>query len=142
MTLQNVINDTRIILNDTSESVWTTSMIISFINEGILDIKSSIPEYFTDLNEVSNVSDVIGIDNIYKRLISIFTASRCFFLDEQYYKSTELRNDYEQRKQNAIDKILESDEYVTKINEDGSTSTEVVKDVYFDNESNDVIGVM
>jgi hypothetical protein len=51
-TMEQAIKRTRRYLKDMTTSVWSDEEIIDFVNEGILIVKRSIPEYFYDLVEV------------------------------------------------------------------------------------------
>lgn len=138
-TLENAITDTRRILKDTSENVWTNTDITAFINESILDLQSTIPEYFTDLLEVEVLEDEINIDNKYKKIMSIFAASRCFSQDEQHYRASEKMNEYESRKLDMEQKILSSEEYAEKVSASGSSISEYIVNEYYGSSSDDVI---
>lgn len=137
MTLRNVITSVRILLNDNTESVWTDAMITAYINQALYDLKITLPLYFVKIKELELQSDdeVIEINSDLKEMISLYGASRGYFIDEQYYKSTELRNEYEVKKTEAINDILSSDEYSDILNEDGEGSVEYVIDIYSDAKS-------
>ena len=133
ITVQAVVNLTRRYLNDETENVWTDVSIIDYINDAINDIKTTLPEYFTDLFEIETKLDTIVLESTFKTLLALFSASRCFFTDEQYYKEQTLRNEYENSKEMKINKVMESDAYYNKTLASGNTSTDYVRDVYSDN---------
>ncbi|MDD3414886.1 MAG: hypothetical protein PHY47_12910 [Lachnospiraceae bacterium] len=133
-TLLNAITETRRHLNDSTESVWTDNDISEFINEGLMIIKATIPEYFTDLEEAISKTDIIIIDNLYKKLPCLFAAARCFEQDEQNYRAVQKMNEFESRKMDMETYIRNSKEYEDKINDPNNPyhneDVEYVKDVY------------
>jgi hypothetical protein len=133
-TLANAITATRRHLKDTTENVWTDADITAFVNEAILVIKDSVPEYFTDLDEVTNTTDEIDIDSRYTYLIPLFSSSRCFDQDEQFYRATKQMNEFEARLETATEKIYMSDAYATATT---NVESESVEDVYSDTADSD-----
>lgn len=134
--------DTRRHLKDATQNVWTDDDIQYFINESLLLIKSTLPEYFTTLHKVPN-SDVldttpntIHIDEEYEHLIPLFASARCFEQDEQNYRATKQMNEFEARKAEMEIKILDSDAYAAII---AALETDAVRDVYFDINDEDVV---
>lgn len=135
------ILDTRRHLKDSTQNVWTDADIKYFIDEAIALIKSTLPLYFATLHKIADaeVADttptVIHIKTDYTMLISVFASARCFEQDEQNYRAVQKMNEFEARKIDMVNEILDSDEYAAMFE---SASVDVVKDVYF-NSSNDVI---
>jgi len=109
-------------LNDFTQSVWKDEHIIDFINEAIIDIKNTVPEYYTDLDEIETQQDTINIPNAYKFLITLFASARCFEQDEQHYRASQRMNEYEIKKSRMEVQILDNLEY--------ADDDEVVRDVY------------
>ena len=127
--LSTAITDTRRLLKDSTENVWTNSDITYFINQAIDIIKNTIPEYFTSLQRVT--SGNIIIDEAYELLIVLYSASKCFEQDEQDYKSSKLLNEFESRRIEMIDTIKESDAYKTILDAD-SDNKEFVQNEYYE----------
>jgi hypothetical protein len=148
-TLKNARDDTRRYLKDTTESVWTNADINAFINEGIRIIKATIPEYFTDLEEIDlSVNDADNVEIImdddggiglnYTNLIPIFASARCFEQDEQHYRATQKMNEFESRKLDMEYKVTASKDYSDKISETGGdTGIDYIVDKYFDNDDSE-----
>lgn len=132
--------DTRRHLKDDTENVWSNIDINAFVNEAILIIKNTVPLYFTTLLEVSSDTDTITIDNVYKKLISLFASARCFEQDEQNYRAVKNMNEFESRREEMKYEILDSDAYadiLAQAQEDGDYTQDYVIDVYFDSTSDD-----
>lgn len=134
------ITDVRRVLNDDTTDVWTDDDIIAYVNESLLLIKNTIPEYFDTLVEVTLATDTIIIDNVYRSLVTLFASARCLEQDEQDYKAQKQMNEFEARRVEMEDKIYTSVAYQTKLDAAivaGTISTDYVKDVYFDNYSDE-----
>jgi hypothetical protein len=129
--LSKAVSDTRRILKDDTENVWTTLDIKAFINEAISMIRKTIPEYFTDLTRVTNDNDIIKIDEDFENLIPLFASARCFEQDEQNYRAVKNMNEFEARKGEMEQQILDSDNYVAR-------SSEGVTDEYYARENDDL----
>jgi hypothetical protein len=135
-TIKEAIADTRRHLKDTSENVWTDVDIVEFVNEAINIVKSTIPEYFTDLITVIDKTDTtpININSMYVKMLSLFASSRCFDQDEQYYRATNKMNEFEARRGDMEIQIRDSKEYADKIaldDPDGSLYKDYVVDEYY-----------
>jgi predicted RNA-binding protein with RPS1 domain len=134
-TLQAVINATRRHLKDSTENVWTNADIVEFIDEAIGLIRKTNALYFTNLLRITNklnLTQTITIDDDYAILLSIFAASRCFEQDEQHYRASQKRNEFEALKSDMEEKIIESKEYGDLLAADDELATETIKDVYGD----------
>ena len=130
------VADTRRHLKDTTQNVWTDSDIKQFINDAIALIRKSVPLYFAALYPVpydieGTPSYTINIDSDYELLIPIFASARCFEQDEQNYRAVQKMNEFESRKVDMVNEILDSDEYAAIIKALGETGVDAVKDVYF-----------
>lgn len=141
-TLANAVTQTRRHLKDTTENVWTTTDIKAFVNDAILAIRSTIPEYFTTLVKVANDNDVIYIDENYELLIPLFCAARCFEQDEQHFRATQKMNEFESRRIDMEQQIRNSDEYVEKTS--ATDSNDYVKNIYTTDYDDDeeIIGLL
>jgi len=135
MTLKEMVIETRRHLKDYTETVWTDVDIKDFINRGILMIKKQVPEYFTDLLPVYNDSYSIVIDMEYEGLPAIFAASRCFEQDEQHYRATSKRNEFESALLDMETELKNSQKYMDKVS--GTYESDYVRDVYYDLEEDD-----
>lgn len=130
------IIDTRRHLKDTTQNVWTDDDIKQFINDAIALIRKSVPLYFVNLYPVPYDDDgvqnfTINIDPDYELLIPIFASARCFEQDEQHYRAVQKMNEFESRKIDMVNEILDSDRYAETIKSLGETGVDAVKDVYF-----------
>lgn len=137
-TLAKAITKTRRYLKDSSESVWTNNDIKDFINEGMLLIKRTIPEYFYDLVEVYDDAVIIQLEAYYKDMPCIYAASRCFEQDEQHYRATQKRNEFESQLEDMDSQIRGSIEYSDKIANPlnpyfDRMEMDYVRDVYYTN---------
>jgi hypothetical protein len=132
------ITDVRRVLNDDTEDVWTDDDIIAYVNEAILIIKNTIPIYFDTLVEIDDSADTIEIESVYKPLITLFASARCFEQDEQDYRGQKQMNEFESRRVEMEDKILDSDAYQAKLDAAilaGTVTEDYVRDVYFEDYS-------
>jgi hypothetical protein len=128
------ITDVRRVLNDDTNDVWNDGDIIAYLNEAILIIKNTVPLYFDDLDEVTASTDTINIENVYRPLVTLFATARCYEQDEQDYKAQKQMNEFESRRVEMEEKILQSDAYQVKIDalvEAGTIVPDYVRDVYF-----------
>lgn len=141
-TLQDAITKTRRYLNDQTESVWTNTDIIDFIDEGMLRLQAEMPEFFYDYTRVEDKNLPINIPNKYKALPCIYAASRCFEQDEKRYEAVQKRNEFEQLLQDMLTKFVLTKEYQDKVdaNPDGDTGIDYVVNEYHINTSLDTIG--
>jgi hypothetical protein len=141
-TMEQAVARTRRYLKDVTTSVWSDEEIIDFVNEGILIIKRSIPEYFYDLTEIFVKTETIVLDDEYKFLPCIFAASRCFEQDEQHYRAVQRRNEFESMLGDMKEEIINSYKYEEKVaKSDNPYATKLemdyVVDVYFNNNSSE-----
>lgn len=141
-TMLQAILKTRRFLKDNTETVWTNADIKDFVNEGAMAVKRTIPEYFTDLVEVFADGDTIQLEDEYKMLPCIYAASRCFEQDEQHYRATTKRNEFEALLLDMETQILGSIKYYDKINDPDNpyyqnTAMDYVRDVYYVVEEDD-----
>jgi hypothetical protein len=141
-TMEQAIKRTRRYLKDMTTSVWSDEEIIDFVNEGILIVKRSIPEYFYDLVEVFVKTETIVLDDEYKFLPCIFAASRCFEQDEQHYRAVQRRNEFESMLGDMKEEIINSYKYEEKVAQSDNPyadklEMDYVVDVYFNNNSSE-----
>ena len=137
------IIDTRRHLKDSTQNVWTDEDIKYFIDEAIGLIKNSLPLYFATLHKIEDVDPLdvtptaIHIKTDYEMLIPVFASARCFEQDEQNYRAVQKMNEFESRKVDMMNEILDSDEYAAILEAAGTSGIDAVKDVYF----NEVIDI-
>lgn len=130
-TLLEAVQDTRILLNDTTESVWTNKQITYYLNEAISIVKKTVPEHFELLTHVQADNDEIYIDEYYKMLLPLFASARCFDQDEQHYRSTQKMNEFEIRRVEMETDILNNlDESEEEIAERANKNDYVI-DTYY-----------
>lgn len=130
MTLNNVITDTRRYLKDKTQSIWTDADITAFVNDAIRIVKNSLPLYFANLVPVSLPNDPIAINDNYGFLFGLYASSRCFEQDEQNYRAVQKMNEFENRRTEMINEILDSDEYADLLVQSGGT-TDYITDAYY-----------
>lgn len=144
MTLNEINNRTRQHLRDTNKTIFEELNVINGINEGIDRVRS--------IKALSNMSHLLSPDqevdylpDEYHYLLAIFSASRCFFQDEQMQQAVSLMNEFE-TKLFELKTGVENGEIEVK-DPDGNTidgsefyKMDYVKDIYFKT-SLDVEGV-
>ena len=123
MTLNTLIQRVRYYTNDRNGNIFGEDVIKSFINEAIDRMKDI--KQFSDLQYPSDgLTEIPYIPSQYHYLLAVYSASRCFTMDEQDYKAGSLMNEFE----------VKFDELKKKID-----NSEITIDGYTDVNTNDYI---
>lgn len=119
------------LVGDDTTNIWSNSDLVGYINEAIVIIRGTIPEYFTSLSEVANDTDIITIDADYKYLIPLFASARMFEQDEQSFRGVQKLNEFETRRALMKSDIESSKAYSDKLDQDGTNNIDYVIDSYY-----------
>lgn len=136
MNFSELCTRTRQLLRDTNKTIFQESDIQNGINEGIARVKQ-IVRPLKMLTELSDGGDIPnGLPEEYHHLLSVYSASRCFFTDEQFVQSTTLMNEFEQKMFELKTDVESGDVVLTDsngnvISNSINNSIDAVTDVYF-----------
>lgn len=135
MNLSDLVDRTRMYSRDTNSFVFEIPNIISFINEAIERVRQY--NVFEDMEYLSSNADVpTHLPPQYHYILSLYAASRCMAMDERFYESVELRNEFETIFSDLISEIQTGNITIYdgdgNIVEDGLIFTDAVKNVYFE----------
>lgn len=90
-----LIKRVRQYTRDFSGMTFTDEDVLAFINEGIDRVAEIMPE-FAPMLYLSNASQVPDyLPKQYHHLLSVYSASRCYFQDERHYQASNLMNEFE-----------------------------------------------
>lgn len=131
-----LIKRVRQYTRDFSGMTFTDDDVLAFINEGIDRIAEIMPEfapmaYLSDINQ-----EPTYLPKQYHHLLSVYSASRCFFQDERHYQHSNLMNEFETKLADVQAKI-ENGEIVIKdpdgnIVDFGAGDTDYVVNNYYE----------
>jgi hypothetical protein len=121
MTRLELIQRVRKYTRDLSNSIFATSDITSYINEGIERFAQVVPELSGLTSLDSDSSSPSLIPSAYQHLIAIYAASRCFFMDEREYKASTMMNEFEVKLDEMKAKIEAGE--ITIVDENGDEVT-------------------
>lgn len=134
MTFFEINSYTRQLLRDTNRTIFQESEINRAINEGINRCRQ-IRELSLMKKLESNNEEPLFLPEQYHELLSLFAASRCFFVDEQFQQATILMNEFESKLFDLKSDIENGDIIITDTDgnelELGETSIDYVLDEYF-----------
>ena len=124
----------RQLLRDTNRTIFQEAEIQNGINEGIDRVRS-----IKELNGMKHLTDAneepILLPNQYHSLLALFSASRCFFQDEQMQQATMLMNEFESKLFELKTDIENGDTIITdqegNVVGDGTGSIDYIVDEYF-----------
>lgn len=129
------INDyARQLLRDVNRTIFQENEINRAINEGV-DRCRQIKELkkMTKLEGSNEAPEYLPEE--YHHLLSLYSASRCFFVDEQMQQATMLMNEFESKMFELKTAIENGDIIITDKNgnevEQGEGSIDYVTDAYF-----------
>lgn len=136
MNLNEISTRARQLLRDSNKTIFNEVDILNGINEGIARAKQLIKE-LRGMEELSDGGDVPKfLPQEYHHLLSLYSASRCFFTDEQFQQSTILMNEFEQKIYELKTDIESGDVVITDeegnpVASNDTNRIDCVKDVYF-----------
>ena len=133
MKLSDLISRVRSYTRDTTGTLFSTSDVKAFINEGVDKFRQI--KQLEDMNYLENDSDIPKLLPIqYHYSLAMYSASRCFSQDEQHYASQTYMDEF-----NALFNLIElgikegtiviEDENGNSISDNKEMDS--VKDVYF-----------
>lgn len=134
MTLTKLREMTHIYARDTNGYMFTEDIVDMFINQGI-DRLRQYPifkkmKYLEDLNDEPTL-----LPSEYHYMLALFSASRCFDMDERFYEGTEKRNEFESLLDNLISEIESGNLTITDSEENtvvnGANYIDYIKNVYY-----------
>ena len=138
MTLNDLIYMTRQYCRDTNSYVFSDTQIKLFLNQGIHRLRQY--KAFIGMKELVNLADVPNIlPEQYHYMLALFSASRCYDIDERFYEGVEKRNEFESLLDDLIAEIQSGNLLLTDVDEDGNVVPvedgtnyiEYIKDEYF-----------
>lgn len=134
MTFADINNYTRQLLRDTNRTIFQEAEINRAINEAISRCRQIKELSLMKKLEASN-EEPLFLPEQYHELLSLFSASRCFFVDEQFQQSTMLMNEFENKLFDLKTAIENGDIIITDPEgntvDTGETSIDYVVDEYF-----------
>lgn len=134
MTFKEINDYARQLLRDVNRTIFQEVEINRSINEGI-DRCRSVVELKGMIHLTAPNEEPILLPNEYHHLLSLYSASRCFFQDEQMQQATMLMNEFESKMFELKSAIENGDIIITDPDgndvETGLTATDYVRDVYF-----------
>ena len=129
-----LIQRTRALTRDLTNTVFREVDIINFINEGVDRFKQVIPELRDTQHLIANHEVPVLIPPAYRHLLALYAASRCFGQDEQFHAESTKMNEFEVK----LDKLKADIEggLITIYDADGEPvifemPDDGVRDVYF-----------
>lgn len=134
MTFADINNYARQLLRDTNRTIFQEVEINRAINEAVNRCRQ--------VKELSLMKKLEASDEVplflpeqYHELLALFSASRCFFVDEQFQQSTILMNEFENKLFDLKTAIENGDIIITDPDgnevDTGETSIDYVKNEYF-----------
>lgn len=96
---------TKSLLRDFTSTTFRKSDIEKYINEGIERCQQVIDELAGMQLLTSDTTLVTHLPKQYAHLLSLYSASRCFFQDERHYQASNLMNEFEVKLQELKMKI-------------------------------------
>ena len=112
MTLQDLINRTRVYTRDFTGSIYRETDIIVFLDEAFNRF-SIIPELGNAVCPVSKVVEIELVPKTFQYLLSIYASSRCLLQDEQDYRAGTLMNEFE-AKLEELKSLIECGDIIIK----------------------------
>lgn len=134
MNRNDLVARVRSLTRDLSNSIFRQQDIEAYINEGIDRFRQYITE-LTGMGYLNNPSDEPQLlPEQYHHLLAVYSTSRCFSQDENYYQATTFMNEFE-TKLDELRTRIEGGEIVIR-NPDGSivdrdNRVDYVEDTYF-----------
>jgi hypothetical protein len=124
----------RSITRDLSDSIFRDVDVTDYINEGIDRVIQVLPmlagmEHLTGDNDEPAL-----LPKQYHHVLSVYSASRCYFQDERHYQASTLMNEFEVKMDELKTKIENGEITITDSNGDEVSLTykvDYVTDNYF-----------
>lgn len=113
-----LVQRTRTLTRDFSNSIFRETDIIDFINEGISRFIQVLPELKNTPKLLVNEQEPKPIPEQYQHILAVYSASRCFSQDERHYQATTLMNEFEVKLEEFKQAVLNGD--VVLVDEDGN----------------------
>lgn len=134
MTFKEINDYARQLLRDVNRTIFQEIEINRSINEGI-DRCRQVPELQEMKKLTAPDEEVYYLPEQFHHLLALFSASRCFFQDEQMQQATMLMNEFE-NKMFELRTAIENGDIVIKdpdgnIVEPGEGRIDFIRDVYF-----------
>ena len=104
-----LVQRTRALTRDFSNSIFRETDIIDFINEGINRFIQVLPELKNTPNLLVNEQEPKPIPEQYQHILAVYSASRCFSQDERHYQATTLMNEFEVKLEEFKQAVLNGD---------------------------------
>lgn len=138
MTLNDINLRARQFLRDTNKTIFEELNVNNGINEGIDRVRSI--KLLSNMSHLTSPNQEVDyLPEQYQYLLAVFSASRCFFQDEQMQQAVSLMNEFES-KLFELKTDVESGDVIIK-DPDGNTvdgsefsKMDFVQDVYFKSE--------
>lgn len=134
MTFSEINAYARQLLRDANRTIFQESEINRTINEGINRCRQ-IKELSLMKKLESSDEEPLFLPDPYHELLALFSASRCFFVDEQFQQSTILMNEFESKLFDLKSAIENGDITITDPDgneiDTGETTIDYVVDDYF-----------
>lgn len=111
-----LIQRTRAMTRDFSNSIFREQDIADFINEGVNRFIQVVPQLKGIPTLVVSEQEPHPIPEQYQHILAVYSASRCFSQDERHYQATTLMNEFEVKLDELKQAILNGDIILTDEN--------------------------
>jgi hypothetical protein len=134
----------RSLTRDLSKSIFRTSDIYDYMNEGVDRLRSYIPELSGMVYFTIDASTPTPLPDSWHHLVAIYATARCFAQDEQHHQASTYMNEFEVKMSEL--KLMIQNGDVEIVVDDAAVvprySDDYVRNVYFnDNNFDDDDGV-
>ena len=139
MTLQELINRTRVYTRDFTGSIFREADIDIFLREAFNRVKI-IPELKSLIYPATKLVEISVMPATHQYIFSLYASSRCFFQDEQDYRAGTLMNEFEVKLEELTSLIQSGQILVTGtdgLSVEVSSFNDSVVDEYFDKRYSD-----
>ena len=130
MTRDKLVERTRSLARDFSNTIFREQDIVDFLNEGINRMKQRITQLKGMESLIARQQSPILLPEQYHHLLSVYSVARCFGQDEDHYRASTHMNEFEVK----LDELKEAIENgtVVIIDPDGNTVEDEYKMDYVD----------
>ena len=118
-----LIQRSRSMTRDFTNSIFREADIIDWINEGVDRFAQVIPELEGLTHLLTNTQEPTLIPKRYRHLLAIYATSRCFNQDERHYQATTYMNEFEV-KLDELKQRIEAGEVVIVDGDGNAVTTE------------------
>lgn len=134
MKLRDLVYMTRQYCRDNNNYVFTDTQIKLFLNQAIDRIKQY--KVFKGMKHLElDEDEPLLLPEEYHYMLALFSASRCYDIDERFYEGVEKRNEFESLLEELISEIQSGNLEITdgdgNVVEDGSIYIDYIKDEYY-----------